>query len=917
MTQGDWQKVWAVVESASALPAEQHERFVESSLHDDLLRRTALELLSESDEDEPEMTGPGRLPAEEPSAAEWQLIGTSLGRFEIVAPIGRGGMGEVYRGFDPELDRFVAIKCIAGRRLGTSSSVANFLREARMASALNHPGIVTVHEVIRTRDTVAIVMELAEGDNLRKFCEAPQPVSRVVAWGQQIAEALAAAHAAGLIHRDIKPENLVLRKDGLIKILDFGLARRHQETPEPASVEVAGTLRYMSPEQARGAGVTPATDVFSLGIVLYELTAGVHPFASAGKSNTTLSVAAAVAAQPLRPASTIVPSLPRALDTLLTRMLDKDPAQRPAADAVAAELRALPHANLRRRRVLLGVVLATCAALAAFGVRSTWFGTPSKPVEVHGTLLTGSPGRESTPAFSPDDRSVIYAWDGGHGGKRDIWIKRLDSADPQQVTSTPEDETDPCWLPDGSAVAFLRAGPSSSYQVVIASPGGGPERIVTTTTVSGHWMQHRLACKAGGEVVVADERPPLRDLQLVVVSTATGERRALSDTPLEMSDYWPRISPDGRRIAFVRAGDGFEVRVMDLNGGPSRSLIKVAELKGLDWAPGGKSLLYQVGAAEPRNIWEVPVSGGTPHRPAFLTENDAGELAVSHDGHKIAYSRGIHNINLWRVFTGGRPAEKLAPSTRSEQDGAWSPDGARFAFVSDRSVPGEIWVASASGRNVRRLANMAHCGSPAWSPDGKWLAFDMSNGGPVRVGVVSAEGGDARLIGPDGSFVPSWSKDGKWIYFCYRIGTAYQIFKMPSTGGAPVQVTPGEGFESRESPDGRFLYFSRATANGIWRLPLSGENAGVEEKVADFEFASQFRCWDLTTQGLYLASPGLKPQVDLLPFGGVRKQVATLPTELPKSGRCLSVHPDGQSVLFPIVEPDRWEIYVADIPAGK
>jgi Tol biopolymer transport system component len=913
VTQAEWQRVWAVVESASELPPESRESFVEQSLPDPSQCRRALELLSESDDGAPED------PAPADATADWPLLGKSLHRFEIVGPIGRGGMGEVYRAFDPDLGRYVAIKSIAGRRLGTSSAVSNFTREARLASSLNHPGIVTIHEVIRTDETVAIVMELAEGDTLRKLCGAPQPLESVAGWGKQIAGSLAALHAAGLVHRDLKPENLMLRPDGMIKVLDFGLARRQADRAETNGERPAGTLRYMSPEQALASGsLTPASDIFSLGVVLYELATGVHPFTFEERDNTTVSIAAAVAAQTARPPSTAAPSLPRAFDSLIVRMLDKDPAQRPAADAVIEALTHLPNAKLGRRRMVWGVSLAIGGLVAAFGLRA-FFAPAPEPTLLSGNLLTGAPGRESDPAFSLDGRSIAYAWDGGSGGKRDIWIKPLDATDPHRLTSDPEDDWDPCWLADGTGIAFLRNTPSA-YEVVTVPLGGGPERRVTTIGNKYAWIPNRLACPPEpGQLVIADELQDGRGrIQLLLVSTSTGARRGLSDPTEGTNDFRPRISPDGRRIAFVRSGSGYEVRVVEMTGGPSRLLLpKVTYLKGLAWTANGRNLLYQGGAGDPKNLWQIPASGGEPRRPPFLTEANAEQIALSPDGRQVAYSRGGNDVNLVRVFADARPPAEWAPSTRIESDGVWSPDGSMVAFSSDRSGSAEIWVASAAGTNARRLTHLnGRCGSPAWSPDGKWLAFDTSGAGGVQIGIVPAEGGAVRVLtdGPK-ALLPSWSRDGKWIYFCSSRSGKGQVWRMPASGGAAVQVTRQGGFESHESSDGRFLYYSKAGEDGVWKIAVSGE--GVEEKVADLDPKIQFRCWDLGTDGIYVARPGPPPGIDLLPFAGGRRQVSILPSELPKYSRCLSANPDGQSFLFPVRSADQWQIYVADNPAAN
>jgi Tol biopolymer transport system component len=915
LTPDQWRQVWAAFQAITELPAADQARAIDGASDDAAVRRKLKEMVegfarpAESDTIDPAA-------ARAPDPVAFPLVGTSIGRFEVRGSLGRGGVGEVYRAYDTELEREVAIKCVSSSHIGSTNSITDFLREARAASALNHPGIVTVYEVIRFRDTVAIVMELVEGRPMRALTGAPHLIEEVALWGQRIAEALAATHAGGILHRDIKPENLIVRPDGYVKVLDFGLAAK----PAVEAGELrAGTVRYMAPEQARGStALTPATDIFSLGLVLYELATGVHPFGSAQRENTTLSVAAAVVRGGAKPPSTVVASLPPVFDALILQMLDKDPETRPTAKDVAERLRSIPPAKLRRRRLVIGLTAAACAVIALWSLQAL-LKPAAEPVELHGRLLTGAPGRENAPAFSPDGGSIVYAWDGGRGGKRDIWVKQLDSPDPRRLTSDPRDEWDPCWLPDGSAIVFLRAA-RAAYEAVTIPANGGPETVVTQISDVHPWLEHRLACADGGNLLIADE-PLVRsadlNLSLYSISMSTRERRLLSDKPVNAADSWPRVSPDGRRIAFARVVSGFDVRVMDFAGGPSRSLANVASLRGLTWSADSQNILYQVGEADPKNVWQVPASGGAPRRPLILLEANAEEIVLSPGGRKIAYSRGARDVNLRRVFADGRAPVELAASTRVDNDGAWSPDGTRFAFASDRSGPTEIWVASSDGTRALQVTHLNHgSGSPSWSPDGQWLALDMSSAAGTRVGIVRVDGGPVRAL-PESTLamVPSWSRDGKWIYFASSRTGNFEIFKAPVAAGPEIQITRKGGFESRESPDGRHVYFTKTNANGIWRLPVSGE--GAEEQVAEFDYVSQFRCWDVTAQGIFIASSGPKPWIDLLPFGGGRIPVVTLPAELPKFNRCLSAHPDGKSFLFPVQEQDRWAIYLADNPVSK
>ena len=257
-----WREVLRLAEEAAALPLHERKGFLESS-------GAAPEIVAEA----LTLAGEFTSVSERPS-----VTGARIGKFEITGTLGRGGMGEVYAARDTELGRKVALKFLTADSAAHSEATRKFLREAQTASALNHPNIVTIHEVVRSGSSTAIVMELVEGESLRQICRAGMPVEKAIDIGRQIARALAAAHAEGIIHRDIKPENIILRPDGCVKVLDFGLARQPGSLQHSTATLQAGTLRYMSPEQARSEMLTSATDIFSFGLVLHELLTGQHAF---------------------------------------------------------------------------------------------------------------------------------------------------------------------------------------------------------------------------------------------------------------------------------------------------------------------------------------------------------------------------------------------------------------------------------------------------------------------------------------------------------------------------------------------------------------------------------------------------------------------------------------------------------------
>ena len=468
------------------------------------------------------------------------IPGLKFGHYEIVAPIGRGGMGEVWMGRDPELDRPVALKFLVPEA-AFGGATDRLTREARAASALNHPNIVTVHEVIRHEETSIIVMELVEGTGLRSICAAPQPLDRVLSLGLQIARALAAAHAHGIVHRDVKPENILVREDGYVKVLDFGLARRTEsEEITSAPIMSGGTLRYMSPEQARGESISPASDVFSFGLVLYELATGRHAFPS---DSPVGAVCAMLTNEPLAP-SEVNPLVPPRLDLLILGMVARDAPVRPSAEEVAQTLNGLQVWNVsssrsmldaattiparsldkwvttsvafannasaeKRRLVLLGAIVAGLALLSCI-----WLWSKRNPARAPLEPLTSGlgartapfvslEGEEGYPSFSPDGLRVAFRWNGPNGDNFDIYVKPVGPGKVMRLTSNPADDFNPVWSPDSSQIAFLRRAGTRAQVLTVPSAGGVERSIgeIADTRVSRSlltWDPH------GRSLVVSD-----------------------------------------------------------------------------------------------------------------------------------------------------------------------------------------------------------------------------------------------------------------------------------------------------------------------------------------------------------------------------------------------------------------------------
>jgi Tol biopolymer transport system component len=925
MTRERWREAWEIYQAVYEMPEEQRAAYVKSASAEPETAQLVEELLGDPDP--------------EPDAAdapdEWPQLGREIGRFRVEAPLGRGGMGEVYAARDTELDRTVALKFLSTASVGSTGHVNRFIREARAASALNHPGIVTVHDVVRSGAGLAIVMELVEGRPLRELCGEPRSPAEVAAWGGQIARALSVAHRNGIVHRDIKPENLMLRSDGYIKILDFGLAH-NMEGNSSASLPAAGTLRYMAPEQARGVQASPAGDIFSLGVVLYELVAGAHPFAAPSAIETAHGIQRQQPANPSRRNT----ARPQELDHVILAMLAKEPAERPDAAGVAERLQAIeqPGAAKRggrrvRKRVLwaaAGVSIAVAAGASwrwAEGRRGDSSVQPAALPFLPPAPLPAPGGNQGQPAFSPDGRSVAYTCDRGEtGGRRAIAVQEVGGA-PALVTDSPADDSSPAWSPDGTRIAFLR-WQGGSVDVMVADPRTRAARRIGTIGSEQPSNQRLIAWTPDGSALVVADNPPGKreNLHLYRMDLAGGGKTELTAPPDGRSDVAPQFSPDGRRLALLRAQHGSAHELLELDtAGPANQTPRLlvsseAPIHSFAWTRDSDRLLFGSGAEIPVDLWEVGANGGPPHRAPFTLFSPARQIAIAPRGHWLAYVRPMTDSNIWLIEKGR--AQRWIASPQEDSDPRYSPDGSRIAFASARTEMSEIWVCGRDGGNPRQLTfQRSVSGSPVWSPDGRQIAFQSNYGGQWAVWTVAADGGQPRRLleeNADG-MRPTWSPDGTTIYFSSNRTGRAEIWRT-SFNGWTRQFTSNGGYEAYEGPDG-YVYFTKGlNTPGIWRIPTG---RGPEERVAALDEMPGNRYWEMAAGGIYFAVAKPRPGVKFFDFqtGRVslvaevkeRPQTATNPILVPRG---LTVAPGGKSFLYVQYDSVRMNVVLADM-AGQ
>ena len=811
------------------------------------------------------------------------LIGRSLSHYRIISLLGTGGMGEVYLAEDTALGRQVAVKVISGEAAENQDARKRLLREARAAAALDHPNICAIHEVGEEQGRSFIVMQYVEGETLaERMARAPMGLAEALSIAAQVADALIEAHAHQIIHRDIKPANIIVNPRGQAKVLDFGLARRvhpaagsGSRTATQSNLStpglIIGTPAYMSPEQARGEELDHRTDLFSFGVMLYEMVSGRHPFAKPSSAETV----AAIQMQEPAPLVEGAPNLPGELQQIVSRVLQKkredryQTAQELLTDlsSIGQETERAPDAapdagslisRIKRHQIavafaLLALVVAITAVVylpSLLRQKSPAGPATQRPL----SQLTEGGGLQSWPSWSPDGRSIAYSSD--RGGNFDIWVQQIGGGDPIQVTKSPAHDWQPDWSPDGTSIVFRSERDGGGLFIVPAlggnerkissfgyyprwSPDGS--RILFGDFVSDDWFKQRKAY-----VVALDGEPP-REVQPEFFSRFV---------------FLPGVAwhPDGQRISVRgrdKSGPGFWT--IPLTGGTAvkseitaeaEKQLKEADvlLLAFQWAPSGKYLYFVGQSKDTRNLWRVtvdPVSLRWLTGPERLT-TDVGVgsgMALSSNGKKLAYSTRPVNSRAWslpfdavtgKIKGAGQPVTDVGMNVVVND---LSRDGRKLSFWVSRGWKIERWEKSLDDGHQQLVAvedNFVHWPG-YWSRDGmRLVAFRHRT--PKSVGaarrdedavtslvIYPAGGGDEQVLtSPISSAVTSiicwdWSADGQWVLgSACPVNPGRSVIRLLPIAAAPQAETQARVVTSSEdhtlwqtyfSPDERWVSF--------------------------------------------------------------------------------------------------------------
>ena len=676
----------------------------------------------------------------------------TISHYEILEKLGEGGMGVVWKARDIRLDRFVAIKLLPPDRTADPERRRRFVTEARAASALNHQRIITIYDIDQSDGADFIAMEYVAGKTLEELIPAKgMKPDNVIRYAIQIADALAAAHAAGIVHRDLKPANVMVMENGQLKVLDFGLAKLREATGALSEAEntrtiraehrtedgaIVGTISYMSPEQAEGKTVDARSDIFSFGSVLYEMLTGRTAFRGDSKVST---LAAILRAQP-EPIESLAPGTPRDLVRVVQRCLRKDPDDRAQSmadlrvtlkdlkeesDSGSLSVRDPVKRNVKNRW-WFGVTAAFLAVVAGSSYLLVG-GRNKAEAPLKATLLTSYEGLESQPSFSPDGNQVAFVWNGENQDNYDIYVKLLGPGKPLRLTSDPARDWSPAWSPDGRWVAFTR----DSRSLILISPIGGPERELARGEFPTGFNSDATALSwtPDSRWVLASMRGAgLNKFALYLISVETGEKKLLT-APAERvrGDYFfGAISPDGKRLAFAQ---GYVISLFDgefdiytaaldsdysLHGQLSRITSDRALISGLAWTGDSREVVVSSNRGSYSALWRVPVIG--PHTAVKLSVGENGIYpAIARDGRRLVFEQSIQqDTNIWRIDLSdpSKAPVSLITSTRVDLSPRYSPDGNKIAFSSERSGPGAIWVCDADGGNAVQLTTERSSGSP-------------------------------------------------------------------------------------------------------------------------------------------------------------------------------------------------------------
>jgi serine/threonine protein kinase len=787
------------------------------------------------------------------------IIGTTVTHYRVLRELGSGGMGEVYVAEDLKLHRQIALKVLPAAVAADSERRERFEREAQAVAALNHPNIVTIHSVEQAGDVHFLTMELVEGKMLSAvLTHNGLPIDRILKLAIPLADAVSAAHQRGITHRDLKPANIMVATDGRLKVLDFGLAKLKDDESAALGLEsaptraltgegrIVGTVAYMSPEQAEGRSIDHRSDIFALGILLYEMATGERPF----KGDTSVSVLSSILKDTPRSVTEINRSLPRDLARIIRRCLMKDLEQRyQSAKDLRNDLEELKQAiesgeiaaattvpasrapDSKGRTMLVAGTVVAIAALAGtllwtrFGGQSG--GRPQAPIEEVFTQLTAQKGLEVFPSLSPDGKWMVYSSDAS--GNEDIYLQSITGQTPIDLTKdSPSNDREPAFSPDGERIAF-RSDREGGGIFVMGRTGEAVRRL-TDAGYNPSWSPNGDEIAFATEDVTIEPENRGHVSMLWVVKVATGEQRQIA---IE-DGVQPNWSPHGYRIAFWAARGKHRQRdILTIPSGGGAPVL-ITDDAAVDWnpvwSPDGRYLYFSSARGGSVNLWRVRIdeqSGKTLAAPESITAPSrfAAHMSFAADGRRFVYTSIDSSRNVQRVeFDPAAETVAARPVWITSGTKIWdladvSRDGQWLALTSH--LPQEdVFIAQTDGTGLRQLTNDAAFDRAArWSPDGRRIAFYSNRGDSWDAWTINRDGsGLTQSTKGAEAHYPSFSPDGTRLAFTefVRVNRVSILDARKPWDAQTPEVLPAFGAwrATAWSPDGRYLAGMRLASAG-------------------------------------------------------------------------------------------------------
>jgi Tol biopolymer transport system component len=760
------------------------------------------------------------------------LAGTRLGPYEVTAPLGAGGMGEVYRAKDTKLDRTVAVKVLPSHLAADREALGRFEREAKAVAALSHPNILAIHDFGAHDGTTYAVMELLEGQTLReRLGVGPVPLRKAIDYAIQIARGLAAANEKGIVHRDVKPENLFVTQDGRVKILDFGLARQASSvfkeddtnSPTPSHPDdhgaLLGTVGYISPEQVRGQTADHRSDIFALGVVLYELVSGRRAFKRASVVETLNAILTE------EPPELAGEGVVRDLDRVVRHCLEKNPAERfQSARDLAFDLESLTGSSGSGRSALAAVgyrprvapfVTGLLLGVLLTGGVSMWLSRSQASVAPPTIRPLTFSGRDIDANASPDGRVVAFV--SRRDGRPRVWVKQLGGGDEVALTAGPDDA--PRFSPDGASILFARSEEGGWSLYVVGALGGEPRRVVKDAA-EGDWSPD------GKQIAFlrsSRESGPVWAALFVADVDGAHEREVARVADATFTS--PRWSPDAKVVAVFQgwagnAGVTPSLLTYDLATGERRVVSSVGAA--LAWSGKSELLSAQMASssfnAASRLVAHDAVSGKA--RTLFSSPNSILGVDVVGPGQvvldTVTLRQNINELRLIDKDKGHQGAGRwLTRGSSSDRQPVYAPDGEWVAFSSDRGSL-DLWAVSTKTGATRQLTHdAADDWDPSFTPDGAKLVWSSNRSGNFEIWMAESDGSSPRQVSHDGVDAqnPSATPDGRWILYATANPRSLGIWKVHPDGSGATLLSKGSKGIPEVAPDGRHALYVETSSD--------------------------------------------------------------------------------------------------------